>query len=87
MPRSVTVNEYKFDGRITRIQADIHVERDSQKRIVIGKGGSKLKEIGTAARQDLERMADGKVFLQLFVKVRKNWSKDPRALKDFGYTE
>ena len=84
---AVTVNEYKFDGRITRIQADIHVERDSQKRIVIGKGGSKLKEIGTAARQDLERMADGKVFLQLFVKVRKNWSKDPRALKDFGYVE
>jgi len=84
---AVTVDEYKEEnsGRLIRIHATIHVERDSQKGIVIGKGGRKLKEIGQAARGEIERMAGTKVFLKLFVRVQKNWSKDTKALRRFGY--
>ena len=83
---AVTVEEFKDDRPdLTRIQATIHLERDSQKKIVIGKNGRKLKEIGTAARQEIERLTGTKVFLQLFVRVQKKWSKDPRALRRFGY--
>jgi GTP-binding protein Era len=82
---AVTVESFKEEPKLTRISAVIHVERDSQKKIVIGRKGSKLKEIGTAARMDIERMTGGKVFLELFVRVHKNWSKDPRALEEFGY--
>ncbi len=66
---------------MTRIRATIHVERDSQKMIVIGKSGQKLKEIGTAARREIERMTGNKVFLEIFVRVQKKWTKDPEALK------
>ena len=82
---AVTVESFKEEPKLTRISAVIHVERDSQKKIVIGRKGAKLKEIGTAARMDIERLIDGKVFLELFVRVHKNWSKDPRALEEFGY--
>ncbi len=84
---AVTVESFKADPEkdLIRIQATIHLERDSQKGIVIGKRGAKLKEIGTAARADIERLLGSKVFLQLFVRVQKNWSKDPRALRRFGY--
>jgi GTP-binding protein Era len=82
---AVTVESFKEEPKLTRISAVIHVERDSQKKIVIGRKGSKLKEIGTAARMDIERMTGGKVFLELFVRVHRNWSKDPRALEEFGY--
>ena len=68
-----------------RISAVIHVEKDSQKGIIIGKGGQKLKEVGTKARIDLESGFSTKVFLQLFVHVEKNWSSDPRRLDRFGY--
>jgi GTPase len=67
------------------IRATIHVERDSQKGIVIGRGGSKLKQIGRAAREDIERLLDTRVYLELFVRVQKNWTRDTRALRKFGY--
>lgn len=84
---AVTVDDFKEEkgGRLIRIHASIHVERDSQKGIVIGKGGRKLKEIGQAARKEIERMVGTKVFLKLFVRVQKNWSKDTKALRRFGY--
>ncbi len=72
------------DGRIY-MDAVIHVEKDSQKGIVIGKGGAKLKEIGTASRAELEKFLNAKVFLKTFVRVQKNWTRDNRCLKDFGY--
>ena len=67
------------------IEATIIVERESQKGIVIGKGGKKLKMIGEMARREIEHMIDSKVFLRLWVKVDKNWTKNPRALREFGY--
>jgi GTP-binding protein Era len=67
------------------IRATIFVEHESQKGIVIGKGGAALRRIGTAAREDLERFFGIKVFLQLTVAVRKGWRKDDRALKEFGF--
>ena len=84
---AVTVDAFKEDSRSGRIRihASIHVERDSQKGIVIGKGGRKLKEIGQAAREDIERLLAARVYLELFVRVQKNWSRDTRALRKFGY--
>jgi GTPase len=84
---AVTVDDFKEekDGALIRIHATIHVERDSQKGMIIGKGGHKLKEIGQAARKEIERMVGAKVFLKLFVRVQKNWSKDSKALRRFGY--
>jgi GTP-binding protein Era len=84
---AVTVDSFKEekDGRLVRIEATIHLERSSQKGIVIGKEGSKLKRIGTESRKKIEHMLETKVFLKLFVRVQKNWRKDTRALKKFGY--
>lgn len=67
------------------ISATVHVERDSQRAIVIGKGGQMLKAIGTAARQSIEALVGQKVFLELFVRVEPDWSQDPRAMKKLGY--
>ena len=61
------------------------MERASQKGIIIGRGSSKLKRIGEHARKDIEKMVGSKVFLKLFVHVQKDWSKDTRALRNFGY--
>ena len=84
---AVTVDEFKSEknGRLVRIHATIHVERDSQKGIVIGKKGTKLKQIGEAARQAIEEMLETRVFLKLFVRVQKNWTRDTKALRKFGY--
>jgi GTP-binding protein Era len=84
---AVTVETFKEEkgGRLIRIHATIHVERNSQKGIVIGKNGRKLKEIGQAARLEIERMVGAQVFLKLFVRVQKNWSSDTKALRRFGY--
>ena len=82
---AVTVEEFNESPKIIRILATIHLERDSQKRIVIGAKGSKLKEIGTAARAQLEKLLGVQVYLELFVHIQKNWSKDPHALRRFGY--
>ncbi|MEW6670894.1 MAG: GTPase Era [Thermodesulfobacteriota bacterium] len=84
---AVTVDQFKMDEAtsLVKIDASIHVERDTQKGIVIGKNGAKLKQIGAAARKEIEKMVGARVFLNLFVRVQKNWSKDTRALRRFGY--
>lgn len=84
---AVTVESYKEkkDGQIVHIEAVIHLERDSQKGIVIGKQGQKLKKIGEDARKEIERMIGTRVFLKLFVRVQKNWSRDTKSLRRFGY--
>ncbi|MDL1964182.1 MAG: GTPase Era [Deltaproteobacteria bacterium] len=84
---AVTVDSFSEDakGSLVKIYATIHVERDSQKGIIIGKNGSKLKKIGEEARKEIQRMVGAKVFLKLFVRVQKNWSKDTKALRRFGY--
>jgi GTP-binding protein Era len=84
---AVTIDSFskKKKGALITIDATIHVERASQKGIIIGKGGSKIKTIGESARKDIERMVGSKVFLKLFVHVQQGWSKDTKALRDFGY--
>ncbi len=77
--------EEENEGQLVRIEATIHLERDSQKGIVIGKNGSKLKQIGTRSREQIEKMLGCKVYLKLFVRVQKNWRKDTRAIRRFGY--
>ncbi len=84
---AVTVESFKEEknGRLIRIDANIHLERDSQKGIIIGKNGSKLKQIGTRSREQIQRLLGTKVYLKLFVKIQKNWRKDTRAIRRFGY--
>jgi GTP-binding protein Era len=84
---AVTVESFQAteDGKRVNIQATIHVERDSQKGIIIGKGGAMLKKIGTEARIEIEQMIGAKAFLKLFVRVEKNWRRDARAIERFGY--
>ncbi len=84
---AVTVEGFSEENRgaLIKINATIHVERTSQKGMVIGKNGSRLKSIGTEARKEIERMVGAKVYLKLFVRVHKNWSKDTKALRKFGY--
>ncbi len=84
---AVTIEAFEEQkkGALVRIHATIHMERDSQKAIVIGKGGRMLKSIGEKSRLELERFLGVKVFLKLFVRVQKNWSRDTRALRKFGY--
>ncbi|MFZ5564112.1 MAG: GTPase Era [Thermodesulfobacteriota bacterium] len=84
---AVTIDtfEEKKEGAVIHIQATIHVEKDSQKGIIIGKQGAMLKQIGQESRRDIERMTGAKVFLELFVRVQKNWSSDDRLLTEFGY--
>ncbi len=83
---AVVVNEYKERSpKLVYISATIYVERDSQKGIVLGEGGRMLKRIGQAAREELEANLGRKVYLDLWVKVRKHWRKDENALKWFGY--
>jgi GTP-binding protein Era len=91
VPYSVAVEivSYKEDSQnpsgLVAIEANIHVERSSQKGILIGKGGQMLKKIGTAARKDLEALIGAKVFLKLWVKVSKGWKNDPKRLWNLGY--
>ncbi|HVF48792.1 MAG TPA: GTPase Era [Pyrinomonadaceae bacterium] len=87
IPYVTAVVTERFDEEradLTRIHCAIFVERSSQKRIIIGKGGERLKEIGTRARQDIERLVGHQVFLELFVKVEENWRNDARALNELG---
>jgi GTP-binding protein Era len=86
MPYStaVVIDQFEENEKIHRIFASIFVERDSQKSIVIGRGGQKLKEIGTEARKDLEAFFGRKVFLELHVKVKKNWRDDEDTLRVLG---
>ena len=82
----VALESFKEEGRLRRIEATIWVERDSQKAIVIGSRGEQLKRISTAARKDMERLFDGKVYLGVWVKVKKDWSGDARLLRQLGYS-
>ena len=84
---AVTIDTFKEtkERSLVNIEATIHLERDSQKGIVIGKNGSKLKQIGTRSREQIEQMLGCKVYLKLFVRVQKNWRKDTRAIRRFGY--
>ena len=84
---AVTVESFKEEknGRLIIINANIHIERDSQKGIIIGKNGSKLKQIGTRSREQIQRLLGAKVYLKLFVKIQKNWRKDTKAIRRFGY--
>lgn len=83
---AVTIEKFtESDDGMVRINAVIHVEKDSQKGIIIGKAGAMLKKIGTLARIDLERMLGVRVYLELFVRVEKNWTTDPKALRRLGY--
>lgn len=79
--------EYVRKKDLTRIYAVIYVERDSQKGIIIGKGGRAIKHIGMQARQDLEQLLGTRVFLDLSVKLKKNWRRDANQIKRFGYGE
>lgn len=81
----VVITSFKEEEKITRISAEIIVERDSQKNIVIGKGGEMIKKVGTYARQDIEEFLQKKVFLELFVKVISDWRSKKNYLKSFGY--
>lgn len=89
MPYATEVIVEKFDESDTaiHIMAVIYVERDSQKGILIGKGGSMLKRVGTEARKDIEKFFDKRVYLELFVKVEANWRNRENKLRSFGYIE
>ena len=89
LPYSITVSidHYLEETDITRISATIWVERKSQKAIVIGKNGNQLKKIGSLARADIEHLLGNKVYLQLWVKVRADWSDDEKSLAAFGYSD
>lgn len=84
---AVTVDSFDEDDRrnLVTINATIFVEKSSQKSIIIGKGGRKLREIGQAARHDIETLLDQRVMLKLWVKIRKNWTKDGRFLSELGF--
>jgi len=84
---AVVVDRFKEeeDRNLVTIDATILIEKKSQKGIIIGKGGKKLRQIGTSARIDIERLLGGKVMLRLWVKIQKNWTKNNRVLKELGY--
>jgi GTPase len=89
IPYAVAVAVEEFDEtrrpELVRIRAVIYVEKESQKGMVIGKGGRLLKRVGQEAREEAERLLQAKVYLELWVKVWKNWRRDPKALRQFGY--
>ena len=84
---AVVIEEYKDEGSLVRIRAEIFCEKASHKGIIVGKGGASLKLIGTYAREDLERMLGAKVYLNLWVKVKENWRESARTVGNFGYNE
>jgi len=86
---AVVVDAFKEDEtkNMIRIAATIHVAKDSQKGIIIGRKGAMLKEIGTKARLEMEKFFAAKIFLELFVRVAKDWTNDPRMLQEFGYRD
>ena len=82
---TVEIEKFELEGDLRRIFAAVVVDRDSHKAIVIGKGGESLKRIASEARQDMERLFDGKVYLEIWVKVKSGWADDERLLKSLGY--
>ena len=82
---AVLVEEMQQEGNLTRIYADLYVERDSQKSIVIGHKGARLKDVGTRARTEIESLLGRKVYLDLHIRVAKEWQRDPRQLRKLGF--
>lgn len=82
---TVVVNEFKQKSTLVKIRAEIIVQRESQKAIIIGEGGKMIRQIGTLARTEIEKFIDQKVFLELFVKVRPKWRDNELYLKEYGY--
>jgi GTP-binding protein Era len=88
LPYSVAVEVQKWEERedgLIMISCNIYIERESQKAIIIGKRGSLLKAVGSAARIEMEKLLNAKIFLELWVKVKKHWRDDPLLLKELGY--
>jgi GTP-binding protein Era len=81
----VAVEKFQEEAKLIKIDTVIYVERDSQKGIIIGQGGSMLKKVGTEARKDIEEFFQKKVYLEMFVKVEKDWRNKNSSLKSFGY--
>ncbi len=84
---AVVIEEFKDEGTLVRIRAEIFCEKASHKGIIVGKGGEALKLIGTYAREDLEKMFGVKVYLNLWVKVKENWRESARTVSNFGYRD
>jgi GTP-binding protein Era len=85
---AVVVEEFKErENAVVYVEANVFVEKDSQKGIIIGRRGQMLRQIGSAARREIERMTDGRVYLDLWVKVRKGWRRNERELRRLGYVE
>ena len=82
---TVMIEQFTQEGNLRRIHASVIVDKAGQKAILIGKGGEKMKAISTQARHDMERLFEGKVFLQVWVKVKSGWADDIRAIKSYGY--
>lgn len=82
---TVIVNEFKQKSTLIKIRAEIIVQRESQKAIIIGEGGKMIKQIGSQARKEIEQFLDQKIFLELFVKVRPKWRENELFLKEYGY--
>ena len=82
---TVHINEFKEKTTLVKIQADIIVQRESQKAIILGEGGKMIKQVGSLARKDIEEFLQQKVFLELFVKVKNKWRDDELKLKEYGY--
>ena len=82
---SVVIEQFKMEGKLRRIHAAVLVDREAHKAMLIGKKGEKLKEIATQARLDMEKLFGGKVFLEVFVKLRSGWADDERVLRSLGY--
>ncbi len=82
---TVMVNEFKEKTTLIKIQADIIVQRESQKAIILGEGGKMIKQVGSLARKDIEEFLQQKIFLELFVKVKNKWRDDELKLKEYGY--
>jgi GTP-binding protein Era len=82
---AVLINEFKEKETLVKIQADIIVQRETQKAIMIGEGGKMVRQIGILARQDIEKFIERKIFLELFIKVKPKWRDNEMQLKEFGY--
>ncbi|MEW6689629.1 MAG: GTPase Era [Pseudomonadota bacterium] len=81
----ISIESFREEKALRRIEATVWVERESQKAIVIGTGGAQLKRISSGARRDMERLFGGKVYLGVWVKVKRDWTRDPRLLRQLGY--
>jgi len=82
---AVLVEEMQVEGGLTKIYADLYIERDSQKSIVIGAKGARLKDVGSKARTQIENLLGTRVYLDLHVRVAKEWQRDPRQLRKLGF--